>query len=380
MNLSSKITVYAVAMASLLGGCAYQRSVTLSATGLPEEIFATPQQNDYSTSNVVLFKFTEPSFAPGMGKEAAQFLYQELLKNSVFLNVTRELGVTDIRIEKLLEIARSKKYDLLITGDLLYWLEGSLHEPSRADEQIRVIDVPTNRTLWYAKAVDIGTPAPYADYIFIEGRGARAPTARTLLKRNAEKFCKMLLNSPPQERSAPARTHIEFSEHEGESAPSVVPAEEGPQKKRLSAGQDSRAAQKALEEQRLREERLREEAKVLRERAERERFLNEHIHFELDKSRLLPEAKEILGRKAEWLAAHPEVSVTIEGHCDERGTDTRNMELGHRRAKSARDCLVNLGIAPERLTTVSYGRQRPLDPGHNEAAWAKNRRAEFVTE
>jgi peptidoglycan-associated lipoprotein len=369
MNLSSKITVYAVAMASLLVGCAYQRSVTLSPTGLPEEIFATPQQNNYSTSNVILFKFTEPSFAPEMGKEAAQCLYQELLKNRVFLNVTRELGVTDIRIEELVEIARSKKYDLLITGDLLYWLEGSLHEPARADEQIRVIDVSTNRTLWYAKAVDIGTPAPYADYIFIEGRGARAPTARTLLKRNAEKFCKMLLNSPPQERSAPARTHIEFSEHEGESAPSVVPAEEGPQKKRLSAGQESRAAQKALEEQRLREE-----------RAERERFLNEHIYFELDKSRLLPEAKEILGRKAKWLAAHPEVSVIIEGHCDERGTNTRNMELGHRRAQSARNCLVDLGIVPERLTTVSYGRQRPLDPGHNEAAWAKNRRAEFVTE
>ena len=135
-----------------------------------------------------------------------------MLKNKVFLSGTRELGVTDIRVEKLLEIARCKKYDLLITGDLLYWLEGSLHEPSRADEQIRVIDVPANRTLWYAKAVDIGPPAPYTDYVFIEGRGARAPTARTMLKRNAEKFCKMLLNSPPQKRSVPARTHVESGE------------------------------------------------------------------------------------------------------------------------------------------------------------------------
>jgi peptidoglycan-associated lipoprotein len=133
-----------------------------------------------------------------------------------------------------------------------------------------------------------------------------------------------------------------------------------------------------LEERRLGEEPLHQEATALTERAERERFLNEHIYFELDKSRLLPEAEEILGRKAKWLAARPEVSVIIEGHCDERGTNSLNMELGHRRAQSAKNCLVDLGIVPERLTTVSYGRQRPIDAGHNEAAWAKNRRAEFV--
>ena len=372
MNLSSKTTVYAAVLASLLVGCAYQRSVTLSSTELPEEIFAIPQENNYSTSNVALFKFTEPSFAPGMGKEAAQCLYRELLKNRVFLNVTRELGVADIRIENVIKIARSKKYDLLITGDLLYYHDGSLHQPARADEQIRVIDVSTNRTLWYAKAVDIGTAAPYADYIFIEGRGAHAPTARTLLKRNAEKFCRMLLNLPRQERSDIVPRYVEFSEHEGDPAPSTVP------KKCLYAETESRDAQKALEEERLVEEGLRQEAKALREGAERERFLNEHIYFELDKSRVLPDAKEILERKAEWLAAHPEVSVIIEGHCDERGTNSLNMELGHRRAQSAKNCLVDLGIVPERLTTVSYGRQRPLKAGHNEAAWAKNRRAEFV--
>ena len=378
MNLSFKITVYAAAIASLLVGCAYQRSVTLSPTGLPEEIFATPEKNDYSTSNVALFKFTEPPFAPGMGKEAAQVLYRELLQNRVFLNVTRELGVTDIRIENLIRIARSKKYDLLITGDLLYYLDGSLHQPARADEQIRVIDVSRNRTLWYAKAVDIGAAAPYTDYIFLEGRGADAPTARTLLKRNAEKFCRMLLNLPPQERSDTVPRYVEFTEHDGDSAPLTDPPAETPQKKCLFAEEESSAAQNASEEQPLREERLRQETEALKERAERERFLNEHIYFELDKSKLLPKAKEILGRKAKWLATHPEVSVIIEGHCDERGTNSLNMELGHRRAQSARNCLVDLGIVPERLTTVSYGRQRPLDPGHNEAAWAKNRRAEFV--
>ena len=236
----------------------------------------------------------------------------------------------------------------------------------------------TNRTLWYAKAVDIGRAAPYVDYIFIEGRGASAPPARTLLKRNAEKFCSMLLNSPPQERSDIVPKYVEFTEYDGGSAPSAAPPEDALQRKCPFAEGDSETAKNASEEQPLREKRLRQEAKELRESAERERFLHEHVYFDLDKSTLLPEAKEILGRKAKWLAAHPEISVIIEGHCDERGTNSLNTELGHRRALSARNCLVNLGIVPERLTTVSYGQQRPIDAGHNETAWAKNRRAEFV--
>ncbi|MBW1675685.1 MAG: OmpA family protein [Deltaproteobacteria bacterium] len=180
----------------------------------------------------------------------------------------------------------------------------------------------------------------------------------------------MLLNSPPQELSAAVPRYMDFGKHAGHSAQKAVPAKERYEAKRLAA----------LEEERLREERLREDAEARRERAERERFLNEHIHFELDKSRLLPEAKEILGHKAGWLTAHPRVSVIIAGHCDERGTHEGNMTLGGRRARSAKSYLVYLGIAPERLTTVSYGWEMPLDPGHNEEAWAKNRRAEFVIE
>lgn len=129
-------------------------------------------------------------------------------------------------------------------------------------------------------------------------------------------------------------------------------------------------AQKALEEQRLREERLRQVA--------RESVLNQDIHFEFDKSRLLPNAKEILRDKAKWLRAHPDVSVIIEGHCDERGTNEYNMGLGDRRARSAQSFLVDLGIGRARLTTISYGEEKPADPRHNERAWTKNRRAHFA--
>jgi len=154
------------------------------------------------------------------------------------------------------------------------------------------------------------------------------------------------------------------------SEPGVTTAEQ--------EAEEARAAQKALEEQRLREERLRQEAREREEMATREGFLNEDIHFEFDKSKLLHNAKEILRHKAKWLMAHPDVSVIIEGHCDERGTNEYNMALGDRRVRSAQSFLMDLGIARGRLTTISYGEESPVDPRHNEEAWAKNRRAHFV--
>ena len=364
MNLSTKIMVCAVVVAFCLVGCVYDVVLVPPGSGLPEEIYTTPQRlNRYRISSVGIFRFIEPNYATGMGRTAAQYLYEELLKREV-PNVTPELDVSDVRMENLIDIARAKDYDVIIVGDLLYYFEGSLHLPSRVDERMRVIHVATNDTLWYAKAIEIEPPTRSTDYFIMESRGEPAPTGRALMKKNAEKFCKLLLNSRPRQ----------FWAHP------VARAKHGARVKRIAAAQESRAAQKALEEQRLREERLREEAKARRERAELERFLNEHIHFELDKSRLLPEAKEILRRKAKWLTAHPDVPVIIAGHCDERGTNEHNMALGDRRARSAQSYLVYLGIAPEQLGAVSYGLERPVDLSHNEKAWAENRRAQFVIE
>ena len=162
------------------------------------------------------------------------------------------------------------------------------------------------------------------------------------------------------------------------SEPEVTPAvDEGAEANRLAAEEEARARaeQGALEEQRMREE-----AKAREELAEKERFLNEDIHFEFDKSTLLPEAKEILRDKGEWLGAHPDVSVIVEGHCDDRGTNEYNLALGDRRARSVTSFLSDMGIAPGRLTTISYGEERPLDPEQNEEAWAMNRRDHFVIE
>jgi peptidoglycan-associated lipoprotein len=149
---------------------------------------------------------------------------------------------------------------------------------------------------------------------------------------------------------------------------------------------EEEARQKALQEEDLREEGLSESERVAEERAEerfaaeRTMFENEDIYFEFDSIRLTPQAQEILTQKANWLRENPNVKVIIEGHCDNRGTNEYNLALGEGRAQSARAFLVDLGIEPSRLETISYGEERPLDPGQTEEAWAKNRRGHFVIE
>lgn len=106
--------------------------------------------------------------------------------------------------------------------------------------------------------------------------------------------------------------------------------------------------------------------------------MQEDIYFDYDKSTLSPTAQDNLLRKAEWLRENPAATVTVEGHCDERGTNEYNLALGDRRAESAKAFLADLGIDPARLTTISYGEERPVDPRRMEEAWAKNRRSHFV--
>jgi peptidoglycan-associated lipoprotein len=148
----------------------------------------------------------------------------------------------------------------------------------------------------------------------------------------------------------------------------------------VKAREAEQMKQAEMEQQRkIQEERLREEARQ-KMMAAKSRFLNEDIRFDFDSSNLLSEAQENLRWKAEWLRENADVHVTIEGHCDERGTNEYNLALGDRRANSAKSYLVDLGISGSRLATISYGEERPLDPGHDEDAWAKNRRAHFVIE
>ncbi|MEW6377215.1 MAG: peptidoglycan-associated lipoprotein Pal [Thermodesulfobacteriota bacterium] len=102
------------------------------------------------------------------------------------------------------------------------------------------------------------------------------------------------------------------------------------------------------------------------------------IHFDFDKYDIRPGDAAILKENAALLLKFPQGKIQIEGHCDERGTVEYNLALGERRANSTQKYLISLGISPDRISTISYGEERPVDPIHNEEAWAKNRRAHFV--
>jgi peptidoglycan-associated lipoprotein len=124
----------------------------------------------------------------------------------------------------------------------------------------------------------------------------------------------------------------------------------------------------------------REEERMQELAAAKQMFENEDIYFDFDSSALQTMAREVLQRKADYMFEVGDASIIIEGHCDERGTEAYNIALGDRRAESAKAFLVDIGIDPSRMTTISYGEERPVDPASNAEAWAKNRRVHFVIE
>jgi peptidoglycan-associated lipoprotein len=142
--------------------------------------------------------------------------------------------------------------------------------------------------------------------------------------------------------------------------------------------EEEEARRKALEERRLMEEQGLMEEKSREDMLQRQQYMKEDIYFDFDQSVIRPDAQDVLRKKAEFLRENSGSSVIIEGHCDERGTSEYNLALGERRALAAKAFLMNMGISSSRLSTISYGEERPVDPGSNEEAWARNRRAHFV--
>ncbi|MBO9624727.1 MAG: peptidoglycan-associated lipoprotein Pal [Sphingomonas sp.] len=113
---------------------------------------------------------------------------------------------------------------------------------------------------------------------------------------------------------------------------------------------------------------------ALNERFKRE-VTSDTVHFALDQYDIDPQARAILDSQAQWLTANPNTRITIEGHCDERGTREYNLALGDRRANAAKNYLAARGVSPSRITTISYGKERPIALGSDESSWAQNRRA-----
>jgi peptidoglycan-associated lipoprotein len=154
----------------------------------------------------------------------------------------------------------------------------------------------------------------------------------------------------------------------------------GTELSRSDGAQDISEAERA-EQQRIREQELeqmrRQEAEKQQLEATRAKFVSENVYFDFDDASLSQQARQVLMEKAAWLRTNSDSRVIIEGHCDERGTAEYNIALGQRRAQSIKTFLVNAGIDPSRLRTVSYGEERPLDPGKTEEAYARNRARQF---
>jgi peptidoglycan-associated lipoprotein len=177
--------------------------------------------------------------------------------------------------------------------------------------------------------------------------------------------------------------------------PSAQKSEEA---RRLEAERAAKEAKEAREAQEAKERELakikEEEAKLAQSRelekslvAKKERGIEgevfeskllKDIYFDYDKYEIRREDERILKENAAFLKKNPKMKIQIEGHCDERGTAEYNLALGERRANSTKRYLVSLGITSDRISTISYGEERPLDPRNNEEAWAKNRRAHIV--
>jgi peptidoglycan-associated lipoprotein len=121
---------------------------------------------------------------------------------------------------------------------------------------------------------------------------------------------------------------------------------------------------------------LKRDAAAAAEKAVKSEF--EDIRFDFDKSTIEPAARMTLKKLADWLMKNKNYALAIAGHCDERGTVEYNLALGQRRADAAMKYLVDLGVNKADIATISYGKERPLDPAHNDEAWAKNRRANFT--
>ena len=135
--------------------------------------------------------------------------------------------------------------------------------------------------------------------------------------------------------------------------------------------EDAELAARLLEERRLREE-------AAKQKIVKEEFKGENIYFAFDSSDLSDQARLILNNNAKYLRKHSSLTATVEGHCDDRGSEEYNIALGERRAESVKKFLVDLGISTDRLATISYGENKPIETGQGETSWAKNRRAQVV--
>jgi len=200
--------------------------------------------------------------------------------------------------------------------------------------------------------------------------------SKKVIHSEATPFVPLKAESKPAEVKPEEKALEKSAEKLETPAADQLPDQERERKIKEEALREETLREKSLKEKALREEMALKEA-LAREAALKKVKL-ESIYFEYDQAVIREDQKEIMLKNSQWLKDNPQARIKIEGNCDERGTAEYNLALGQRRADAAKDFLEGLGINVKRMQTISYGFERPLDPGHDEAAWAKNRRVDFV--
>lgn len=207
MGRNQKIVMFALCAVLFLPGCLFQRYSVAAwdslFVDLPERIYQFPEANPLGESRVAVFRFAEPDYAPGTGKVAAEAVFDGLIKDGDS-SISKETEEDYAGIANCLNVARLKGYDLIITGEVLYYFDGSMSLSSCVNERINVIDVPARRIIWSASTVSKSDPCFSKYYYLSSTTGSPARPAIELIERNAEKFCNMLLGQSSDQAEAGA--------------------------------------------------------------------------------------------------------------------------------------------------------------------------------
>ncbi len=404
IGLERHIRFFLLCLLVFPAGCSHLSRERISlkywTPNLPEQIVLCPEVNPFKHSKVAVFSFKAPFPDNGVGKAAAEAVYNDLLQKGVFDYVSNETSHHILSMRNSLETAQSEGYDLMITGEILDYLDGSELLSSRVTEKIHVVHVASRRILWVAVARSLSEPDPSNDYLLFQTRGRAADPARTLIKENANKFGNLMLLKPMQTDAAETRKDIMLSAHQAVFDELSMKVDELNNKnnelgtKLTLEAEKSHSLGREVDELRFQndqlEEKLKEELEKgeLRLKRDQERTivkLDDRICFDPGSDVLKKKAKETLDKLSKVLADIPDGMVHIKGHTDDLPIGNHrfasNWELSSARAVAVLRYLSDHGrIAPERLSATGCGEYQPIVPNNSLENRRLNRRVDIVIE
>jgi hypothetical protein len=186
-------------MAWLLGscvcffGCAAKSIPFYGKPSLPEFVYKAPEKNEYKEAMVGVFRFTTGSYSNDIGIVAAESLYQALLEKKVFSEIQQATEIKNTSLENQFAFAREKGFELIITGKILYYIDGSRSQPSRVEQEIKAYDVSSQKLVWYAKTTNSDEPDLEKDLIIYRKAGAPARPVSELMNESIEKMANLFL-------------------------------------------------------------------------------------------------------------------------------------------------------------------------------------------